>query len=190
MTAPSATIKPARAPTCPPPMFPTSRAGVAAALAALGGTADRVADTLATCGRLGEPGESRVCPVAVYLHNVLHPAWPVSIAEATATVYRRPGSRIDVPLPDPVRVFVAAFDLGGYRFLYPAGYTDPDTAGRPVDPMARATAPVRPGMDTGPDIGPDGPGHITADTAVDTDSDMFADTYPDGSVSRLEGLTL
>ena len=132
MTAPTITTNPTS--------YPATREGVSAALAALGDSTDRVADTLAAHGYLGEPAEARECPIAVYLHDVLTPAWPVSVGDGTATVYCN-GVRLDVPLPDPVRRFVGAFDLGAYRFLYPAGYTDPEApADRPIDPLARATA--------------------------------------------------
>jgi hypothetical protein len=107
------------------PTYPATRAGVAAALGALGHDPDRVAATLANLGYLGEPGEARECPIAVYLHAVISPTWPVSVGEATAAVYRNT-ERLDVYLPDPVRAFIAAFDLGAYWLLLPAGYTDPE----------------------------------------------------------------
>jgi hypothetical protein len=115
--------------------YPATREGVSAALAALGDCTDRVADTLADAGHLGAPGESRDCPIAVYLHDVLTPRWPVSIGNATAAVYAG-GARLDVPLPGPVRRFVAAFDLDGYPFLRPDDYTDPEAT---PDPLTRAT---------------------------------------------------
>jgi hypothetical protein len=116
--------------------YPATRAGVADALESLGTAPDLIAARLFRAGYLGEPGECRDCPVAVYLHDVLDPHWPVSIGEATATVYVN-GARLDVPLPGPVRRFIGAFDLGDYRFLHPPGYVDPDA---PPDPLARSTA--------------------------------------------------
>ena len=166
MPAPPLTTKPPTA----PPTYPATREGVTAALTALGDSPDRVADTLAATGRLGEPGESRECPVAVYLHDVLSPTWPVSIAGATVTVWTN-GHRVDVVLPGPVRRFVAAFDLGAYRFLYPVGYVDPEAAGRPVDPLARATAPY-------PDTTADTHADIRADSASHA-ADTRPDTRPD-----------
>jgi hypothetical protein len=120
--------------------YPAAQAGIAAALAALGNSADRVAETLRRKGFHGEPGESRGCPIAVYLRAVLYPTCPVSVGEARATV-RCASARLDAYLPDPVRQFVARFDLGGYRFLYPADYVDPDTPdarNAPTDPLARS----------------------------------------------------
>ena len=78
--------------------YPATREGVSAALAALGDNGDRVAGTLDAAGHLGEPGECRGCPVAVYLDAVLTPRWPVSIGDGTATVYVN-GARLDVALP-------------------------------------------------------------------------------------------
>ena len=109
--------------------FPATRDGVSAALAALGHVPDLIAARLAHAGHLGEPGECRDCPIAVYLHAVLTPMWPVSIGAATATVFTN-GSRLDVPLPDPVRDFITCFDLGDFTFLHPDGYTDPEQGDR------------------------------------------------------------
>jgi hypothetical protein len=114
--------------------YPATREGVAEALDALGHSPDLVAARLFHAGYLGAPGESTDCPVAVYLHAVITPRWPVSTGHGTATVYVN-GARLDVPLPGPVRAFIGAFDLGAYPFLHPDGYVDPEA---PADPLTRS----------------------------------------------------
>ena len=122
------------------PIYRPDADGVTRALALLGSTADQVAWALARRVFVGEPGESRGCPVAAYLRATLTPTCPVSVGAARVYVF---GERlVSVPLPDPVRLFVDAFDLGAYPFLHPPGYVDPDP---PPDPAARAV-PVAGGV--------------------------------------------
>jgi hypothetical protein len=98
---------------------------VSAALAALGTTPDQVAERLHAGRFFGEPAEAHDCPIARYLRAVLTSMAGVSVGESTVAIARTAGRLTTVYLPDPVRRFIAAFDLGGYRLLLPADYTDP-----------------------------------------------------------------
>ena len=121
-----ATIHRATDPTCP-----ATRTGVSAALATLGDTPDRVAKILADGGHLGEPGEDTYCPVAAYLHTAIPSITEYAIAvTGTTVIAHRSAGRVEADLPDPVRRFVAAFDLGAFRFLRTAGDIDPDDPDR------------------------------------------------------------
>ena len=153
--------------------FPATRDGIRAALDALGHTPTQVAASLDRAGYVGEPGECTRCPVAVYLLGTLDPATlqpagllidPVAVGDTTVTVLRADAIRHEVDLPESVSRFIAAFDLGGYAFLLPAGYIDPEAPTE--DP------------DTAPDTGPDTVCHTSTDTA-DTSADMAPDMAPD-----------
>lgn len=95
----------------PEEVYPLTREGVAAALAALGSTPDEVAETLHAGGHLGIPVECRDCPVARYLQAVF-PGVEVRVYDVFVAVFPAEGDRFEVFLPPPVADLVELFDAG------------------------------------------------------------------------------
>lgn len=123
-------------------------------LAALGDTPTRVAATLASAGVKGTPANSRECAVAVYLDAVVAAdsrVRGVKVCKSEVLVERTGWWRrsVVVPLPTPVRQFIAAFDARTFPELLrpeptppsggPAGGTG-STPTSSVGPAPGATA--------------------------------------------------
>lgn len=98
-----------------PDVYPLTPEGVAAALAALGGTAAAVAARLVEGGHLGIPDECARCPVARYLRH-LFPVGYFSVSEGGVVVTTADGWFV-VGMPVPVADFIVRFDSGEYREL-------------------------------------------------------------------------
>lgn len=97
------------------------RYAVGALLAELGTTAVEVAESLQAAGVTGSRGDPRDCAVARYLGAVVggeRDVAGVSVGRSVLWLSRR-GLRpaVRVPLPVPVRHFVAAFDAGAHPEL-------------------------------------------------------------------------
>ena len=92
-------------------------------LQALGSEPGEVASTLAAAGVLGQPADARQCALAVYLSAVMHGDTHVSGVRVfhDRLVVSSPGRlrqhRVVVPVPPPVRAFVAGFDAQRYPDL-------------------------------------------------------------------------
>ncbi len=105
-------------------------------LAELGGSPDEVAASLRRVGVAGVPKSNRSCAIAQYLTAVMggEPGVRSVVVGPCSLVIHligskdgRPGGRLLVQLPKPVRRFVAAFDAG----QFPTMVRHKPTAGRP-----------------------------------------------------------
>ena len=102
-----------------PATYPATVEGIAAALAALGDTPDRVAETLLRAGHSGTPGSCDTCPIAHYLHAVVPGLTWVAVSEDEVEVTAASG-RLFVDMPPGPAAFITAFDTGGaYDQLHP-----------------------------------------------------------------------
>jgi len=100
--------------------------GLAAALAALGNTAEQVAETLARAGFSGHRGDEASCPIAWYLRSTIP-----SVTDAYAGLVNPPcddrqragiclpdgAGWVDIAMPQGPAAFVIAFDDGSYDEL-------------------------------------------------------------------------
>lgn len=94
--------------------YPLTEDGIRDALAALGPTADRVAETLRLFGIKGQRETCNSCPVAEYLHRVVEGVSFVEVRRMTVRVLRDVGVLVAVDTPTPVHRFVDAFDGGAW----------------------------------------------------------------------------
>lgn len=91
----------------------------------LGDSPEEVAASLEQAGVHGVPGSNRSCAVALYVGALMgaHPrVRSVAVGQCSLLVNLvtpdlRPGGRLLVQLPKPVRQFVAEFDAGHYPGL-------------------------------------------------------------------------
>jgi len=91
-------------------------------LAGLGRTPDEVAAALESVDVHGVPKDNHSCAIAVYLTSLMGTEPTIrsvavghcSLAIALVTEDGRPGGKLLVQLPKPVRQFVAAFDAERY----------------------------------------------------------------------------
>ena len=126
------------------------RAG--ALLDGLGSDPDEVAAALAEAGVQGVPRSNSSCAVALYAQAVLRTDPRIrSVAVGPCTLVltltredgARPGGRLVVQLPKPVRGFVAGFDARAYpevvRGAVPDALGDADAPSVPVAPTGEAT---------------------------------------------------
>ena len=111
------------------PLSPAQQLTLRSALAALGGTPDAVAASLAAAGATAPRRDYEDSPVGRYLNHLLRGAgqrplmWTVAYTEAIgrypahrdAPVF--PVPQVRIPLPPPVRGFLMAFDAGRYPAL-------------------------------------------------------------------------
>lgn len=98
------------------PVYPSTREGLTAALAALGGSGDVVATTLRMGGWRGTRGSCVRCPVARYLAEQF-PGCEVDVDydRGASLAHRSGGSWTAlacVDLPEPVENFARRFDRG------------------------------------------------------------------------------
>ncbi len=109
-------------------------------LADLGDSPREVAASLERAAVLGVPGSNRSCPIALYVGALMgtHPrVRSVAVGQCSLMVNlvtpdQRPGGRLVVQLPKPVRQFVAEFDAGHFPRLNRL----PDTLLRTTVPSA------------------------------------------------------
>ena len=98
----------------PVPDTPNLSTQVKEALDALGKNAGEVAATLRRLRITGIPEVCASCPVARYLRSVTQKEIECDYKE---TWNGGSGEICSVPIPDPVRDFMFAFDHGGFREL-------------------------------------------------------------------------
>lgn len=114
-------------------------------LASLGTSASAVAAALTEAGVRGLPSNARECAVAVYLGAVISAdsrVRSVKVCKSEIQIERTGCWRrsVIVPLPDPVRQFVAAFDARSYPVLL----RDDQAAGPGIDLAAQPPVPHPP----------------------------------------------
>ena len=88
----------------------------------LGHTSDEVASALAAIDVRGVPQDNHSCAIALYLSSLMGTEPTIrsvavghcSLVIDLVTEDQRPGGRLMVQLPKPVRQFVAAFDANRY----------------------------------------------------------------------------
>lgn len=95
--------------------------GLAAALAALGTTAEGVAEALRAGGWRGAPECPDICPIARYLGAAIPGdfvfGFDVGYVSTWIVVHGVDGGRFRVDTPEPVRAFTHAFDRGAHPDL-------------------------------------------------------------------------
>lgn len=106
-------------------MYTATESGLTDALAVLGETPEKVAESLRSKGIKGHrfypggPGSPYSCPIAIYLHSVTGRIAQVDHEEAALGEEHE--ANIDwpvaLPLPDGVKDFVEAFDCGMFDDL-------------------------------------------------------------------------
>ncbi|MEV4620205.1 hypothetical protein AB0J74_16050 [Asanoa sp. NPDC049573] len=87
------------------------------ALAALGATADEVADTLLAGGWTGLREDGLACPVSKYVVSVLPDIEVAATSFQRIKVISTRGETVDASLPVGAAEFVTAFDTGSYDEL-------------------------------------------------------------------------
>jgi hypothetical protein len=125
-------------------------------LEGLGRAPDEVAGTLEAAGVHGVPRSNSSCAIAVYTAAVMG-ADPriASVAVGPCTLQLtlvhpdgRPGGKLVVQLPKPVRGFVDRFDAGRYPSVLRLQVGDGPGAAVPAVPAADAAPPPHPSPDT------------------------------------------
>ena len=136
---------------------------VGALLEGLGHDPDEVAGTLEAAGVHGVPRSNSSCAIALYTAAVMR-ADPritsVSVGPCTLLLTLvhpdgRPGGRLVVQLPKPVRGFVDGFDAGRYPRVLRLQVADGPGGGAPGGPAASSA-------DVPPTAAPDLPPVVTA----------------------------
>jgi len=115
--------------------YPATPEGLAAALSALGATAEQVADILDTVGYTGQRKDEATCPIAWYLRAVI----PAAMDAYAGVRHPRRESQlyaglrladttgwVDVAMPAGPADFVTAFDKGRFDSLA-VDWDDPNT---------------------------------------------------------------
>ena len=136
---------------------------VGALLEGLGHDPDEVAGTLEAAGVHGVPRSNSSCAIALYTAAVMRTDPRItSVAVGPCTLLLtlvhpdgRPGGRLVVQLPKPVRGFVDGFDAGRYPRVLRLQVTDGPGGGAPG---GRAAFPA----DVPPTAAPDVPPVVTA----------------------------
>jgi hypothetical protein len=110
----------------PTTTYPATADGLAAALAALGTTAEQVAETLAAAGLNGQRHDEVSCPIAWYLRDAIPTAEDayagISKPRGDGPLYagiRLVDARkwVDIEMPAGPAAFVEAFDGGNFDEL-------------------------------------------------------------------------
>jgi S-DNA-T family DNA segregation ATPase FtsK/SpoIIIE len=162
-----------------PRIYPATPAGISAALAALGDSAEQVANSLRRGRHVGTPGVLEACPVARYLRTVITGVTGVLASDGGMEVFTA-SDVVYASTPHPVATFITGFDIGGYPDLRRCR-THPG----PI--TLRSTQPMSTDSVRDPDPAPRNP---DADTVVNLDAARARRTpghHPDTSADTPRG---